>query len=111
VHEEQIKNVIVCDNFELANQIAKVQYGDTAIAVDTTLYPVTIGDSYIDGFFYNQAGTVIERNLSDAEQITALKQELNRTLLEKAESELDIDERLSKLELGLYRKEVAYGYI
>ena len=46
--------ISVCDNYEIANQIARVTYGDNAFAVDTTLYSVSIGDDYIDGLFYRE---------------------------------------------------------
>lgn len=93
IHEDEIKNTIVCDNFEVANQIARITYGEDAIAVDTTLYPVTLGDRYIDGIFY-RGDEVILRNPTEAERITAIEEK-------QMESELDIDFRLSMLELGL----------
>lgn len=93
ISDNEIKNTIVCDNYEVANQIARSSYGENSIAVDTTLYPVSIGDGYIDGVFYRD-GKEIPRNLTEAERITVL--ENNQT-----ESEIDIDFRLSLLELGL----------
>ena len=46
VHEETVQNIIVCDNYELANQIARGTYGNEAIAVDCLQYPCFIGCKY-----------------------------------------------------------------
>lgn len=40
IKDEVIKQDIVCDNYELANQLARKVYGDDAIAVDSTQYPI-----------------------------------------------------------------------
>ena len=50
--DTQIKNVIVCDNYEVANQLARSIYGQNAIAVECTQYPCGIGDFYIDNSFH-----------------------------------------------------------
>ena len=50
--DTQIKNVIVCDNYEVANQLARAIYGQNAIAVECTQYPCGIGDFYIDNSFH-----------------------------------------------------------
>ncbi|MDF2841763.1 MAG: hypothetical protein K0R00_189 [Herbinix sp.] len=47
-----VQNIIVCDNYEVANQIAKFNYGEFAFAVDTTQYPLSIGNIYRGGVFY-----------------------------------------------------------
>lgn len=52
IFEEEVKNIIVCDNYELANYIARATYGDTAFAVDCLQYLCGIGDSYRNGKFY-----------------------------------------------------------
>ena len=48
-----VLNVAVCDNYELANQLAREVYGKDAIAVDCLQYPCGIGDKYIDNRFYH----------------------------------------------------------
>ncbi|WP_349944372.1 hypothetical protein ABFV83_12870 [Lacrimispora sp. BS-2] len=53
IFEEEIKNVIVCDNYEKANWLARAAYGDKAFAVDCLQYPCEIGDKYHDGIFYH----------------------------------------------------------
>lgn len=74
ISEDEVKNIIVCDNFEVANQIARVQYGDNAIAVDTTQYPISAGCQYVNGIFYEVDGkTAIERNLTADEEATLAK--------------------------------------
>ena len=80
INDNKIKNTIVCDNYEIANQIAGVTYGDNAFAVDTTLYPVSIGDDYIDGLFYRD-GELIKRNPTEEERIIALNEQLTAAQL------------------------------
>ena len=80
INEDKIKNTIVCDSYEVANQIAKITYGDNAFAVDTTLYPVNIGDDYINGLFYRD-GELIERNPTEEERITELNNQLTAAQL------------------------------
>lgn len=98
INNSTIENIIVCDNYELANQIAKTQYGESAYAEDTTQYPVSIGCRYIDGIFYQEDGiTVIERNPTEAEEVAALQAE-NSLLTQYV---IDLDYRLSLKELGV----------
>lgn len=67
-----VANVIVCKSYEIASRIARCEFGESALAIDTTLYPVSIGDTYRDGVFYDSLGNVIERNLTESEQIEEL---------------------------------------
>ncbi len=71
----RVENLIVCDNIEWANQTAKQLYGNTALALDTTLYPLQIGDIYDNGKFYSKEGIEIEKSLSEAEKIAVLQEE------------------------------------
>ena len=80
INEDKIKNTIACDNYEVANQIAKITYGDNAFAVDTTLYPVNIGDDYINALFYRD-GELIERNPTEEERIIELNNQLTAAQL------------------------------
>lgn len=73
-----IQNIIVCENYEIASQIARATLGADAIAIDTTLYPVEIGNTYKDGTFYDGNGNVIPRNPTEAEEITRLNSVINR---------------------------------
>ena len=86
ISENVIKNIIVCDNFEMANYLARCTYGDAAFAVDTTLYPIRIGDTYDNGKFYriSEDGirTEIPKNPTQEELITQLMAQMEpvRTL-------------------------------
>lgn len=53
---ETVQNVVVCDNYWSANDIAKGCYGNDAFAVDCLQYPCQIGDKYVDGRFYRVPG-------------------------------------------------------
>ena len=54
--DEEIKNIIVCDNYEMANWLTRASYGDEAFAVDCLQYPCGIGDRYHNGAFYRVNG-------------------------------------------------------
>ncbi len=101
IHEDKIQNIIVADNYETANQLARMVYGDEAFAVDTTQYPVSIGDSHINNKFYDEEGKVIIANPTESQNIALLQNKLQNLENKDAETELDIDFRLSMIELGL----------
>lgn len=99
---ETIKQDIVCDNYELANQLARNVYGEDAIAVDSTQYPISEGDKYIDGYFYFKDGvTRIPRNNTGEENALLAVQKADNLEIAIAENSVDIDYRLSNIELGL----------
>lgn len=50
--EGTIQNVMRCDNYEDANQIARAVFGNNAFAVDCCQYPCSQYDKYIDNKFY-----------------------------------------------------------
>lgn len=50
--DEEVKNIIVCDNYEMANWLTRASYGDEAFAVDCLQYSCSIEDRYRDGNFY-----------------------------------------------------------
>ncbi|MFT4107751.1 MAG: hypothetical protein QM657_18515 [Lacrimispora sp.] len=52
IYDGEIKNIIVCDNYEMANWLTRASHGDEAFAVDCLQYPCGIGDRYHDGEFY-----------------------------------------------------------
>lgn len=79
VLQEEIKNIIVCDNYELANQIGRLNYGVEAFAVDCQQYPCGIGDTYRNGIFYRkETDEEIERIPTDSEKISGLETEKER---------------------------------
>lgn len=101
IYNETVQNVIVCDNYELANRLARACYGADAFSVDCLQYPCSPGDAYRDGIFYhkNEDGTetVIEYVPTQEQQVAELKAAENET----DEYNVDLDFRLSCLELGL----------
>ena len=95
IQGETIKQDIVCDNYELANQLARRIYGDDASAVESTQYPISEGDKCIGGYFYFKDGvTRIPRRITSEEKINELKVEI-------ANTNVDMEYRLSIIELGL----------
>lgn len=91
ITNEKIENIMVCDNYELANQIARDVYGQEAFAVDCRQYPCGIGDGYFDGAFYHRdSNAVIERLPNEKEEIETLKAE-----------NLRLQENITNLELAL----------
>lgn len=98
INEDVIQNIIVCDDYTVANDLARLTYGEDAIAVDTTLYPVSIGDKFVDSRFYQQDGvTEIPRNPTEAEEIARINSE-NFMLTEYI---IDLDYRMSLKEMGV----------
>ena len=83
IFEEIVQNIIVCDNYELANQIARGTYGDSAIAVDCLQYPCMIGGTYKDGKFYDLEGNEVAYVPTQEEQVQTL-QNVNELLYKTA---------------------------
>lgn len=83
VFEEIVQNIIVCDNYELANQIARGTYGDSAVAVDCLQYPCMIGGTYKDGKFYDLQGNEVAYVPTQEEQVQTL-QNVNELLYKTA---------------------------
>lgn len=74
ISEEAVQNVVVADNYEEANRVARAVYGDEAMAVDCLQYPCQIGDKYIDGIFYREDGiTPIEYIPTQEQQVAQLQ--------------------------------------
>ena len=79
IHDGEIKNTIICDDYTLANHIAHAAHGDTAIAVDVSRYAVGIGDKYHDGFFWRMEDgeeTQIDPTPTEEEEVQSLKARL-----------------------------------
>ena len=78
-----IQNIMVCDNYEEANLIARAAYGDDAVAVDCLQYPCSIGGRYHDGKFWNVNEAGVETEVAyvpTQEQQVADLQSLNDEL-------------------------------
>ena len=76
---------MVCDNYEMANYLARCSYGEDAFAVDCLQYPCGIGDKYVDSTFYhmNNEGDFIpiEYVPTQEQQVNALENQLTDTQL------------------------------
>ena len=82
IHDNIVQNVIVCDNYEFANRLSRISYGDDAFAIDAAQWPVQNGDIYRDGLFYRVVDDVeaaINPIPTDEQEIARLKVE-NATL-------------------------------
>lgn len=85
IFEEELKNIIVCDNYEMANWLSRAAYGDTAFSVDCFQYPCRAGDRYRDGIFYrmdeNGVETVINPVMSADQEIELLRATVDKLIL------------------------------
>jgi hypothetical protein len=98
VQGTDIVNIVVCDNYTVANDVARLSYGEEVFAIESTLYPVSIGDKYIEGKFYKVDGvTEIPRNPTEEEEIARINSE-NIVLTEYI---IDLDYRMSLKEMGV----------
>lgn len=70
----KIENIIVADSYEFASKVARTNYGNTALAIDTTLYPVSIGFTYITGNFYDTNNVLVVKNKTEQERIEQLEE-------------------------------------
>lgn len=81
--EGTIQNIMVCDNYEEANMIARAAFGEGSSAVDCLQYPCQGGDKYHDGKFWHieEDGTETEiAYVPTQEQQVAALQTLNNEL-------------------------------
>lgn len=102
VSGDEVKQDIVCSNFEIANQLARRIYGDDAIAVESTQYSISEGDKYIGGYFYFKDGVtrIPRRNTVEENALLAVEKVAELEVVIASES-VDTDYRLSLIELGL----------
>lgn len=116
ISEEKVQNICVCDDYEMANFIARATYGNDAFAVDCLQYACTLGDFYRDGLFYkvNQETSeevVIEYTPTQEQQVFTLTQEVDATnneltqtqiaLVEQYEENLALQEEVTMTQLAL----------
>lgn len=84
ITENEVKNIMVCDNYELANYISRATYGTDSFAIDCTQYPCSIGDKYHDGMFWRENSDTGENRLivplptqeQEVQRLTAENEEL-----------------------------------
>lgn len=78
IFDETVQNVIVCEEYEMANWLSRQSYGDTAFAVDCMQYPCSIGDKYHNGTFYRIVDgeeVAIEYVPTQEQQVSSLEAE------------------------------------
>lgn len=80
IFDGEIKDRCVCNDYELANYLARAVYGKTAFAVDCLQYPCDIGDKYHNNAFYRvdpetQEETLIKYVPTQEQQVQELKAE------------------------------------
>lgn len=83
VYKEIVQNIIVCDNYELANQLARGTYGNEAIAVDCLQYRCFKDCKYKDGKFYDLEDKEIPYIPTQEQQVATLQQ-MNKILYKVA---------------------------
>lgn len=101
IYEDKVKNIIVCDNYEMANWLSTATYGNKAFAVDCVQYPCEIGNGYRDNKFYRVDDVGLEHEI---ERVPTLDQQVKQLALERDvidEYQMDLDYRLSCQELNL----------
>lgn len=75
IKKETIDNIIVCENYTIANDLAKM-IDKESIAVDVTYYPVRIGDKYVEGLFRDKNNNeIINAMPTEKESINILKKD------------------------------------
>lgn len=97
INNEKIENLIVCDTYPVAADLAEASLGKGAVAVDVSKYPVRIGDRYIEGLFYEKNSNELINPLpTEKEEIQLLKNE------SQAKDELILDNayRVAVLEIS-----------
>lgn len=90
IFEGEVKTVIVCGNYPMADYLTKCTYGPEAFAVDCLQYPCSAGDKYHDGFFWrvdqeNGEETQIAYVPTQEQQVAALTAENAELTLAMAE--------------------------
>lgn len=90
ISEGEVKNVMVCENYPMADYLTKCTYGSEAFAVDCLQWPCRIGDRYHDGFFWRvdqDTGeeSMIEYVPTQEQQVRVLQAEKDELTLAMAE--------------------------
>ena len=71
---ENVENIALFENYDDANNITKIVYGEDAFAVDMEEWPVAPGYKYINGAFYEPDGETLVDSIPKAEkQVEELK--------------------------------------
>ena len=75
IWEGKVQNIIVCDNYEMANYLSRMSYGE-----EGSRYACTLGDLYHDGAFWRQdpetgEESEVKRIPTSEEQVARLEAE------------------------------------
>lgn len=96
----KIKNIVVCDDYDIANKISQHTYGQNAIAVDVSQYNLQASDTYENGKFYRN-GEEIKANETVEDRLIKLR--ASATDLEEAACDIteSYEERIVAIEEAL----------
>lgn len=84
--DENIENTALFEDYEAANNITKIVYGEEAFAVEIEQWPVAPGYKYIDGAFYEPDGkTVVQPVPNPSEQVKELESQLDDVTIAMAD--------------------------
>jgi hypothetical protein len=116
IANNEVKNIIVCEDYGFANYVTQATYGENAFAVDCLQYACTIGDKYHDGNFWRvdeetNEEIMIEYIPTEKEEIQILKNETAETseenttlqlaLVEQYEENLALQEELTNTQMAI----------
>lgn len=108
IYQNEVKNRFECENYELANILARASFGDKAFAVDASQYNSHIGDKYENGRFYQilEDGSLkeIEYIPSEKDNIAELQSKQIKSqicLTEAFENNLLFEDRILALQKNI----------
>lgn len=101
IKDNIVKELMMCNSYEMANIVARKTYGKDALAVEVTFWECQIGDTYRNNKFYSPEGKERQYWGNEIENIEKLKSEnehLKKQTSEDNETILDHEFRLMELE-------------
>lgn len=102
IHQDVVQNIIVCDEYEMANWLTRASYGEEAFAIDCLQYPCKIGDNYHHGHFYHVdedgTETLVEYVPTSEEQVFMLEAENKRLTQQITDTQLALCELYEQME-------------
>lgn len=88
-----VQNRIVCDDYEMANYLAKCTYGENAQSVQINNWAVTEGDIYKDNVFYAPDGETKRDYIPDTEEeVNRLKNVMESNTSDLTDTQMAITE-------------------
>lgn len=104
VHQNEVKNTIVCDTYPVADMLAKTALGNEAFAIEITQIPTSIGHQYENGVFKDLNGNTINPLPTAEQEVVSLRAEnklLQSALTEMTTYAASQDERINLQEQAL----------